>query len=534
MFLSFLFFFLFSNLGAMAQASFDWTSIPGSNNLTWVDCYAPPLQCTRLNAPLNYSDPNSGTVTLALIRIPSTLNETADYRGPVLFNPGGLGGSGVEAMLEFGSQLAPVIGPNFDVVSFDPRGAANSVPLISMFKTDAERATFDFGPNVADATATPDAIPRQWAHFRVFGQLAQDRDPGIFAHMTTDNVARDMLHIVEAHGQAKLRYWGISYGSVLGGTFASIFPDKVERLIIDGVFDMESYYSVNWANQLLDTDKVLQAFFDGCFKAGPKACAFYASSPSTISRNLDALYASVLAQPIMAYSPALPTYGIVDHVTLKNAVFTSLYTPYSSFSMLAQGLADLKKGNGSTIFQLSFPQLSEAAAAILCGDGRTVTDDAAALKAFTQGISNISTFSSALVGTRTMCSGWKIHPNNFKGPVAGNTSFPLLLIGNTGDPVTPLAGAKKTSKAFPGSVVLTQDSIGHTSFSIPSDCTLGHVNQYFQNGTLPAAGTVCPVIGDLFPVPSSISAREQVHAHSRVEVVAQTTRSMFKGMPKLY
>ncbi|KAF9473631.1 hypothetical protein BDN70DRAFT_997551 [Pholiota conissans] len=83
----------------------------------------------------------------------------------------------------------------------------------------------------------------------------------------------------------------------------------------------------------------------------------------------------------------------------------------------------------------------------------------------------------------------------------GNTSFPLLIIGNTADPVTPIAGAIKTSGSFPGSVVLTQDSLGHTSFAAPSNCTLAYVQQYFQNGKLPSPGVICPVTVPLFPGP---------------------------------
>lgn len=84
-------------------------------------------------------------------------------------------------------------------------------------------------------------LPSQWANFQALGRLAKDRDTaGVLAHVSTDNVARDMLRIVEAHGQTKLQYWGIScvhefypfsanffvfrYGSVLGATFATLFP----------------------------------------------------------------------------------------------------------------------------------------------------------------------------------------------------------------------------------------------------------------------------------------------------------------------
>ncbi|KAF9472296.1 alpha/beta-hydrolase [Pholiota conissans] len=498
-----------------SQSAFNWSSIVPSDSLNWVDCFSPPIQCTRLNVPKNYSNPELGSFVLALSRIPSSLNGTAAYRGPVLFNPGGPGGSGVDAIVQMGAELSTIIGPEFDIVSFDPRGVANTTPRIfdSFFLTEAEAAAFDVGPRATDPTATPDALPGQWAHFQTLGHLAKDRDANgsaILPYVTTDNVAHDMLHIVQSHGREKLLYWGISYGSVLGATFAAMFPDKVERLIIDGVVDMEGYYKTDWANEVLDTDKELGLFFSECHKAGPDACAFYDTSPEAISINLDKIYAQLRVQPAVAYSPSLPAYGVVDAATLKNAIFSSFYFAYDLFGTLAQGLSDLQHGNGSVILQLSSPHADPVFTAIVCGDGEEVTDDASALMEYRQRISNVSSFSDVVVGIRTLCSGWRIHTDNFKGPIMGNTSFPLLVIGNTADPVTPLAGAIKAAKAFPGAVVLTQDSLGHTSFATRSNCTLAYVRQYFQNGTLPAPGVVCPVTTPLFPIQASIKARSLV------------------------
>ncbi|KAF8160403.1 Alpha/Beta hydrolase protein [Pholiota molesta] len=449
------------SIGALSHQVTPWTG-PAAIRLhsnvhasTYVDIYISSCMHVSLlaagQAPMNYSDPTSGSITMAMIRIPSPLNNTDAYRGPVLFNPGGPSQSGVDAILQIGAELSAVIGAEFDIVSFDPRGVARSTPPISFFTSAAERVAFDFGPHATDAAAAPGALPAQWAHFQVLGALARDRDAGVglLAHVTTDNVARDMLRVVRAHGEDKIRYWGISYGSVLGATFAAMFPDNIERLIIDGVFDMEGYYNTDWSNETLDTDKVLHAFFSACHAAGP--------SHATSTR------------PAQPPSPAtsMLSYGIVDAPTLKNAIFSALFTPYQSFSVLARGLSELARGNGSVVLQLAQPLADEVNAAVSCGNGR------------------------AVAGVR----GWRIHPDNFKGPIIGNTSFPLLIIGNTGDPVTPLAGIK----GFPGSVVLTQDSLGHTSFTSPSNCTLAYVQQYFQNGTLPAPGVVCAVTAPLFP-----------------------------------
>jgi hypothetical protein len=189
------------------------------------------------------------------------------YRGPVFFNPGGPGGSGILFMTTSGKQVSEVIGPQFDFVSFDPRGMSikvgriashlsllgvgQSTPPARFFTNDAQRQFFDFSANGYDANTTSDVganIPRLWAQAQVLGHLAEDNDNGILAHMHTGNVARDMLAMANASGQEKLQYWGISwvndlldffshsmifdrYGTVLGATFATMFPVRNSRAL---------------------------------------------------------------------------------------------------------------------------------------------------------------------------------------------------------------------------------------------------------------------------------------------------------------
>ncbi|KAF7340400.1 Alpha beta hydrolase fold family [Mycena venus] len=143
----------------------------------------------------------------------------------------------------------------------------------------------------------------------------------------------------------------------------------------------------------------------------------------------------------------------------------------------------------------------EAVFAIQCGDGVEVTDTLEELRAFYETAAKTSQFVEFLVGSnRVSCPGWQVYRDDrFKGPVAGaNMSFPLLLLTTSADPVAPTAAALKTLAGFPGSAILTQDSPGHTSMTAPSICTSTYFPQYFQNGTLPDLGTVCPRRGDAF------------------------------------
>jgi pimeloyl-ACP methyl ester carboxylesterase len=79
-----------------------------------------------------------------------------------------------------------------------------------------------------DALAQFDALSRQCEmHMNA-------TTPALLSHISTASHARDMLEISDQMGFSKVRYWGVSYGTILGGTFAALYPDRVERLVSDG------------------------------------------------------------------------------------------------------------------------------------------------------------------------------------------------------------------------------------------------------------------------------------------------------------
>ncbi|THU86799.1 alpha/beta-hydrolase [Dendrothele bispora CBS 962.96] len=279
--------------------------------------------------PLNYSEPANKSAAIALIRVPAAVDPNSSaYRGPVLFNHGGPGGSGVNLILRKGKDFATILGPQFDIVGFDPRGITRSTPRISFFESSTERELWDYRTlQELSQTSGPTTIAEKLSRSQLRNILAKERARDILPFMNTDNTARDMLTITEAHGFSKLKYWGFSYGSILGSTFAAMFPDKVERLTIDGVADAEDYYETGWRTSLRDTSKTLQVFFNTCFSIGPSKCAFYDDNgPSEANLSIYTL----LSPPKKPF-PVLtaPLYGLVDYNRLQVTIFTSLYSPYA-------------------------------------------------------------------------------------------------------------------------------------------------------------------------------------------------------------
>ncbi|KAJ6606096.1 Alpha/Beta hydrolase protein [Mycena vulgaris] len=552
------------SLQVVADSKFQWTKLNATDKLIWTPCYS-GLQCSLLKVPLDYSSPAAGTASIAISRYPAKCKKS-EYRGPILVNPGGPGGSGVDYVVQAGASFATIIGEQYDIVGFDPRGVSYSTPTISFFETEVERALWSPASTntlFPSLNQSEDAVAQQWARAQLLGQLAVNRNThNATQYMTTDNAARDMLRITEAFGFKKLQYWGVSYGSVLGSTFAAMFPDKIERIVVDGVLDMEAWFTANLTREMVDTDKALQTFIDGCADAGPDACAFHAASSAEITTNLNAVLASIKAQPVPIITPI--SYGIIDYTFLRNFIFNVLYNPYDLFTVLAQSLADLAKGNGTTMYSVTevapfececnstepFHENDyEAAQAIACGDAAPVTDSPAQLREFYASEQKVSSFADLWGNWRIICSGYKLHrEDRFKGRSyalnhsalhaytppgpfgAPNVSFPLLVIGNTADPVAPISGAKVTAAAFPGSVLLTIDSPGHTSLGAPSTCFYGYLRQYFQNGTLPAPGTVCQPDGVLFPPAAGVAARAP---DARREELAEAGRTIGRALRRV-
>ena len=213
-----------------------WIAIKPSRNIEWHACYEDRYECARLDVPMDWLDPTEEErVVLAVLRLRAKNPKGDDYRGPLIFNPGGPGGSGIWALRDHGLALQTVVGDNYDIVSFDPRGIGASVPRIECWGSAQDRMLWSM-QDAGVVDAHPGVLYDAFARATAFSQncattMGQD---SILRHSSTTYHARDMLEILNRMGETKLKYWGFSYGTVLGGTFAAMYPEKVERLVSDG------------------------------------------------------------------------------------------------------------------------------------------------------------------------------------------------------------------------------------------------------------------------------------------------------------
>ncbi|KAK3335899.1 TAP-like protein-domain-containing protein [Cercophora scortea] len=522
--------------------NFEWADIAPSRSIEWHPCFGRDLDCARLDVPMDWQDPTEDLrVVLAIIRLrAATATNTSDYRGPVFFNPGGPGGSGIWSLRDHGKHLQTIVGPNHDIVSFDPRGIGASVPRIECWASPKDRMIWDL-QDVGVVDAHPGVLYDAFARAGAFSRLCEQNleAMGILRHSSTTSHARDMLEILEKMGETKLRYWGFSYGTVLGGTFAAMYPDKVERMVNDGNVDYREWFDGSYINFLHDTDAVMDAFYDFCFQAGPLKCAFCAASPAAIRERLDALLAKILVTPVLippaANGPTIPE--LVTYSKVKRMISTALYQPIYRFRRVAEVFAALELGDGRPYYEYtaepgpdpsafcstesvpptipisgSTEGTADAFPAIMCSDGQPFNSTVHEFEDYARRLQEMSNVAGSVqIVFRLSCVGRSVRPKwRFGGPFAGNTSFPILFVANIADNVTPLISATNNSAAFPGSVVLVQNSYGHTSLAAASTCTARFIRAYFQDGTMPAANTVCEP--DAIPFEAAFLARDDLDA----------------------
>lgn len=474
---------------------FTWDNITPSRTLKWQPCFDGQYDCARLDIPVDWLDPtDDDRVILAIARLRAT--DTEDYRGPVIFNPGGPGGSGIWSLKDHGRQLQTIVGRNYDIISFDPRGIGASVPRIECWDSTQRRHDWALQETpVMDSY--PGALYDAWAYAAAYSHTCErsHNSTGFLQHVGTTSHARDMLEILNQLGEEKLQYWGFSYGTLLGGTFAAMYPDKVGRLVSDGNVDYEEWYNGVHINAVRDADAIMDAFYDLCHEAGPQKCAFYGPTPSDIEARHLAILERLRARPMIHIpsdddSPSLSP-EIITYSKIRKFTATALYRPNYYFPYLAEILAGLEKEDGGAYYDLvaryalatpdvcsveqippTLPLTTEDEGSadgfpnIMCADNKPPVQEPGDYEEYFEEIQKISKTTGAIVSKDHLsCAGRTIRPKwRFAGPFTSKTSFPILYIANMADNITPLVSARNNSAGFEGSVVLIQNSYGVSVF----------------------------------------------------------------------
>lgn len=189
-----------------------------------------------------------------------------------------------------------------------------------------------------------------------------------------------MNSILDAVGQKDMIYWGFSYGTTLGQTYATMYPERSRRVVIDGVANVHDAYKVLDTEQkwLTDAEKVLYGFFDECNKAGPDRCplASFGSSADELWEAVMSKVDKVKDEPLSIYVNNT-VHGVFDYPDLlTNAIFYSLYAPKNAWYPVAHQLARFLEGNATDLWMAHgradmFASLGEATRFITFNDAKS-------------------------------------------------------------------------------------------------------------------------------------------------------------------
>ena len=221
-------------------AEFDWSEIEPSRKLRWHSCYDDAYDCARLDVPMDWLDPTDDKrVVLAVSKIRAT--DTDNYKGAAFFNPGGPGVSGIWALQDHGALVQGVMGQNYDLISWDPRGTGTSVPRADCWGSEEKRRLWAL-QDVGLVGSHPGIASDVFARAVALSQMCERNmnASGLLQHASTASTARDLLELMHQVGEDKLNFWGYSYGTIIGGVFASMYPEKVGRIVSDGRYNIRS------------------------------------------------------------------------------------------------------------------------------------------------------------------------------------------------------------------------------------------------------------------------------------------------------
>ncbi|MET9661064.1 alpha/beta hydrolase [Streptomyces sp. NPDC006510] len=460
-----------------------------AQQLKWRDCGVEGFQCTTMKAPLDYKNPDSGDIKLAVSRKKAT--GPGERIGSLLVNPGGPGGSAIEYLQSYAAVGYPAqVRARYDMVAIDPRGVARSEPVVCLTGPQMDSYTeVDQTPDDAAEVTTLSGTYQQ------FAGGCEKRSGEILPHVSTVETARDMDMLRSLLGDEKLNYVGASYGTFLGATYAGLFPARVGRMVLDGAMDPSLTAIDLNRDQTAGFETAFQAFAADCVKKTD--CPLGTTSTADAATRLKRLFADLDARPIATgdsrrLTESLGTTGVI----------AAMYDE-SAWPQLREALAGAQKGDGSGLLSLSdsyyerrpngtYANLMFANAAVNCLDLPPAFADAKAVPRAVPGFEKASpVFGRAFAWAALNCAHWPVPPTGTPHRIEAKGAAPIVVVGTTRDPATPYKWAQSLAGQLSSGTLLTYQGDGHTAYGRGSDCIDTAINTYLLEGTPPSKGKKC-------------------------------------------
>ncbi|GGS91117.1 alpha/beta hydrolase [Streptomyces chromofuscus] len=477
-----------------------------AQKLSWTDCPVPsqaegggdapsPLpdgdewQCATMKAPRDWDDPRGDTIDIALIRAKAS-GEASERIGSLIFNFGGPGGSGVTTLPAFGADYT-TLRTRYDLVSFDPRGVGRSAAV--WCENDQQLDVY------FQQDATPDDARERTEYVdnvKEFNEACEKNSEEMLPHVRTTDAARDMDLMRQVLGDDKLHYFGISYGTELGGVYAHLFPKNVGRAVFDAVVDPTQNPEQGSLGQAKGFQLALDNYAQHCVSQ-VEDCPV-GDSAQDVKDRIAQLLKDLDGKPIPGIFPRELT-----QTAATSGIAQALYSQ-DFWEYLTEGLQQAYDGDGQILMLLSdslngrnqngeYSNLTAANVSINCADDKPRYDTEYVQRKLSEFRAASPVFGDYLAWSMLSCTDWAVPGAADHPDVSAPGSAPILVVGNTGDPATPYEGARRMVQALGKGVgvELTYKGQGHGAYDSKNTCVQGAVDGYLLNGRMPTAGTVC-------------------------------------------
>ncbi len=442
------------------------------SSLVWTPCEdAAMFDCSTLNVPMDYNNPNGDKIDIALIRLKAS---GTDRKGALLFNPGGPGAQGVPVLpyLVETDSIPEAIQAAYDLVGFDPRGLGKSTPVDCSDEglDDVTSYTFDASDVIA-----------MHSEYSAFGQACFEKHGEYLQHLGSNNVVRDMDKIRDELGEEKLNFIGSSYGTRLAALYLQNYPENSGRLVLDASSYSDTPLRTLIAGQLEPMQSNLLSALSNCSDANPQC------NPNALLEKLE----NSLSTPPMSESEAT-----AFTLALTLIVRVAQSTEFGEFA--SDSLVDYIDTLDESVLEGFIQQVeamedSESEApeenittkiAVLCADEAARPDAQSLVTALNEFNQTADVFAELLIPQLGVCAGWPAALDPVE-PVVTNTAPISLVIGGISDAQAPLAGSEDMASNI-GGVFISSNHKGHTAvFNQESECVDNLVEAFLLDGMAP-------------------------------------------------
>jgi len=515
---------LTASLAALPAAN---ASAPSSARVTQAAEYTPPpinwVRCTTANSggdagtlrsfgaqcgyvivPMDYAHPSGTKIKLAISRVVHTTTDPADYKGIMLVNPGGPGGSG-QIYSIFQTFIPNGAGAGYDWIGWDPRGVGHSIPSLSCNSNFFHTDRVPYRPTTAK-------IMNQWVSDSIAyaDDCTSANGAALFNHVkTTDSVA-DMESIRIALEQSKINYYGFSYGTYLGSVYMTQHPDRVGRFVLDSTVDPRNVFYQSNLNQDIAFQKTFDVYFSWIAKYNS---VYHLGANHDAVRNLFLNTETALN--------AHPANGLLGGDELLDVFTSAGYYVYGWEDIAAAFAKYIHTGDPSDLISMYVDANSTAPGgdnsyamylATQCTDASWPRSQSKLNADSWRLDATYDYFTWANAWFNGPCAYWH-YPASTPVDVSGaDVTAPILMIDETYDPATPYEGSLYVRSIFPtASLIEGKNGTTHAGSLSGVACTDDTIANYLATGEVPArvsgnrSDKVCPPVPQPNPTAGAAS-----------------------------